>query len=63
LNGDILSGENLVYLDPEAVTLFYRTIRKRLETDYSQLEFDLYLSGLYQLRTDELFQLGKVFNL
>lgn len=63
LNGNILSGEKLVYLDPEAVTLFHRTIRKQLETDYSQLEFDLYLIGLHQLRTDMLFQLGRVFNL
>ena len=63
LNGNILIGERLLYLDPEAITLFHRTIRKQLETDYSQLEFDLYLIGLHQLRTDELFQMGRAFSL
>ena len=52
----------IVGLDPEAVKLFHQTISRQLETEYSQLDFDRYLSGLNEFNVDELFSMGKVFD-
>jgi hypothetical protein len=62
LDGKMLRGIKLVGLDVEAVDLFHATIRKQLESDYSQHDFDRYLSGLFEFDADELFSMGKSFN-
>ena len=61
LDGKILRGIKFVGLNLEAVKLFHATIRKQLESDYSQSDFERYLSGLFEFNVDELFSMGKVF--
>jgi hypothetical protein len=61
LDGKMLRGIKLVGLDLEAVDLFHATIRKQLEIDYSQVDFDRYLQGLFEFDADELFSMGKAF--
>ena len=62
LDGQLLKGMRIVGIDPEAVKLFHQTISRQLETEYSQLDFDRYLSGLNEFNVDELFSMGKVFD-
>ncbi len=63
LDGNILKGIKAVGLDPEAVRLFHSTIRKQLETEYKQVEYDKYLNGIYQYSSDELLRMGKQFRM
>lgn len=52
----------LVCLNPDAVDLFYQTIRKQLDFDYSHPYFDLYLSGLYRVLSDLLIDDSGIFH-
>ena len=61
LDGKILRGIKRVGLKPEAVKLFHNTIRKQIAADYSPAEFDGALGALFTRTTDELFQMGKMF--
>ncbi len=61
VDGQILKGIQLVSLDPEAVTLFHKTIRKQLQTEYSLFEYDKYLQAMYSYNSSELFSMGRVF--
>ena len=47
---------------PEAVKMFHATMRKQLTTNYSQIDFDGCLAGLFTHTTEELFKMGEVFD-
>ncbi|MBW2623173.1 MAG: hypothetical protein JRD68_09730 [Deltaproteobacteria bacterium] len=57
LDDNILQGIKAVGLQPRAVELFHATIQKQLSTDYTQADYDRYLSAIFQYSTD---QLGKM---
>jgi len=61
LDRDILRGMKLVALDPEAVGLFYDTIRKQLSMDYDRGDYEGCLGGLFTHTTRELFEMGRKF--
>jgi len=61
LDGPILKGMKIVGLKPDAVKLFHATVRKQLETEYTQDDFDLYLAAMYSYSTDDLFQMSTTF--
>ena len=61
LDGQILKAMKLVELDPAAVRLFHGTIRKQLDLEYNQTNFDRYLAGLHNYDMQDLFSMGKVF--
>jgi hypothetical protein len=63
LDGQILRAIKQIELDPEAVRLFHGTIRKQLDMDYNRIDFDRYLAGLHNYDTQDLFRMGKVFNM
>lgn len=63
LDGQILKGMKLIGLEPEAVELFHATIRKQLDMNFSQIEFDRSLREIYQYPTATLFERGTQFTM
>ncbi len=63
LDGNILKGIKTVGLHPEAVELFHATIQKQLETEYSQADYDRYLSAIFSYSSEELMRMGKQFTM
>ena len=61
LDRNILRGMKMVALDPEAVGLFYDTIRKQLSIEYDRVDYEACLGGLFTHTTRELFEMGKKF--
>jgi len=61
LDGKILRGTKIAGLDPEAVTLFHGTIRKQLQIEYTQEEFNKTLVNLFKVSSRELFETGRIF--
>ena len=61
LDGEILRGIRMVGLHPDAVELFYGTIRKQLSMDYDRVDYDSCLGGLFTRTTKELFEMGQKF--
>jgi hypothetical protein len=61
IDEQILKAIKIINLDPEAVNLFQTTIRKQLETEYTQNDYDRYLAGMQNFSLDELLQMGRQF--
>lgn len=61
LDGTILRAIKVVGLHTEAMELFHSTIKKQLDIEYSQADYDRYLDGVFQFSTSELFNIGKKF--
>ena len=62
LDGKILRGTKIVGLDTEAVNLFQGTIRKQLQVNYTQEEFNKTLVTLFKMSQRELFDTGRIFH-
>ena len=62
LEEKILRGTKIVGLDTEAVNLFQGTVRKQLQMNYTQEEFNKTLVTLFQVSRRELFEMGKIFH-
>ena len=62
LDRQMLKAQKIVGIHPEAIELFQETIRKQLAIDYSQVDFDGCLAGLFTHTTEELFKMGEVFD-
>ena len=58
LDGNIVRGIRLVALNPEALNLFHKTIRKQLKMDYGEMEYLSCLGGFFTRTTDEFFEMG-----
>ncbi len=61
LDSEIIRGLKKIRLDPEAVLLFHETIRKQIQADYSQADYDKYSSALFQYTVAEMMQMGRIF--
>jgi hypothetical protein len=61
LDGNIIRGIRMVSLNPEAVKLFHKTLRKQLEMAYDRIDFNACLGGLFTRTTRELYDMGRKF--
>jgi len=61
LDGDTLQGIKRVGLEPEAVKLFHRTIKRQIAMDYQQVDYDIALAMLFADPTDALMKRGRMF--
>ncbi len=48
-------------LQLRAVELFHATIRKQLETPYSEQDYSKYLQAMYEYTNDELYNMSEKF--
>jgi hypothetical protein len=61
LDRAIIRGIKLVALDPDAVKLFHKTLRKQLGMNYGNADYEACLGGLFTRTTMELYEMGRVF--
>jgi hypothetical protein len=63
LDGQILKGAKYVGLMPRSVRLFQATIRKQIEKEYTQYEYDRSLREIHQYSSEKLLKMGTIFRM